>query len=126
MNRRVLIVEDELIVADDLEWRLTQIGCEVIGIVSSGEEAVLLASRQRPETVLMDIQLGGRMSGVEAARVIQRNTGATIIFVTAFAAVFCRDPNLTDPPGIYVGKPFSTVQLKAALQSAVHVEGGHT
>jgi len=117
VNRRVLIVEDEVIVADDLEWQLIQIGCDVTGIAASGEEAIALANQQRPEVVLMDIQLQGAMSGLEAARLIQQKTGAAIIFVTAFAAVFLRDPAQMQSPGICLSKPFSTVQLKAALQS---------
>jgi CheY-like chemotaxis protein len=117
VNRRVLIVEDELIVADDLEWQLRQIGCAVVGIAASGEEAVSLAEQERPDVVLMDIQLQGALNGIDAARLIQRKTGAAIIFVTAFAAVFVRDPGQMQPPGICLSKPFSTVQLKAALQS---------
>lgn len=117
MSQRVLIVEDEFIVADDLQWKLMQIGCEVVGIAASGDEALSLADQHRPEIVLMDIQLQGQMNGIEAAQLIQRKTGAAIIFVTAYAAVFVRDPGRMQPPGICLSKPFSTVQLKAALQS---------
>lgn len=124
MNPRVLIVEDEIIVADDLEWQITQIGYEVVGITASGGEAVALADQRRPDIVLMDFQLQGSMSGVEAARVIQRNTGAAIIFVTAFPAVFLRNPDQMQAPGICLSKPFSTVQLKAALHS-VRGSGTH-
>lgn len=117
MKGRVLIVEDELIVADDLEWKLAQIGYEVVGMATSGDEALTLAIQERPEIVLMDIQLQGTMSGIEAAQLIQQKTGAAIIFVTAFAAVFLRDPSKMRPPGICLSKPFSTIQLKAALGS---------
>lgn len=119
MSQRVLIVEDEVIVADDLNWNLTQLGYEVVGIVGSGDEAVSLADEWRPEIVLMDIQLQGAMSGTEAAQLIHERTGAAIIFVTAFAAVFVRDPGQMQPPGICLSKPFSTVQLKAALNAIV-------
>lgn len=119
MNRRVLIVEDEVIVADDLNWNLMQLGYEVVGIAASGDEAVSIADERRPEIVLMDIQLQGAMSGTEAAQVIHGRTGAAIIFITAFAAVFVRDPERMQPPGICLSKPFSTVQLKAALRAIV-------
>lgn len=112
-----MIVEDELIVADDLEWQLAQIGYESVGIAASGEEALALAEQKRPDIVLMDIQLQGEMSGTEAAQLIQRRTGAAIIFVTAFAAVFVRDPAQMQPPGICLSKPFSTIQLRSALQA---------
>ena len=117
MNRRVLIVEDEGIVADDLAWQLTQIGYEIVGIAASGEEALSLADQERPDIVLMDIQLQGPMLGTEAAQLIQQKTGAAIIFLTAFAAVFFRDPSLMRPPGICLSKPFSRVQLKTVLES---------
>lgn len=117
MSRRILIVEDEIIVADDLEWQVTQLGYEVVGITGSGEEAVPLANRERPDIVLMDIQLQGAMDGPEAAWLIQRKTGAAIIFLTAFAPTFCRDPDQMPPPGICLSKPFSILQLRTALQS---------
>jgi CheY-like chemotaxis protein len=110
-------VEDEVIVADDLEWQLMQIGYDVVGIAASGDEALSLAEQKRPDIIIMDIQLQGSMSGIEAAELLQRRTGAAIIFVTAFAAVFIRDPGQMQPPGICLSKPFSTVQLRAALQS---------
>lgn len=123
---RVLIVEDELIVADDLEWQLTQMGYKVIGIAASGEEALSLADQERPHVVLMDVQLQGAMNGVEAARLIQRRTGAAIVFVTAFAGIFIRDPGKMQPPGICLSKPFSTVHLKAALQSVMKAGDRHS
>lgn len=117
MRRRVLIVEDELIVADDLEWKLSQIGYEVVGMATSGDEALTLAIQKRPEIVLMDIQLQGTLSGIETAQLIQQRTGAAIIFITAFAAVFLRDPSKMQAPGICLSKPFSIFQLQAALEA---------
>ncbi len=123
MNRRVLIVEDEIIVAVDLEGKLTQMGYEVVGMAASGDEALSLADRTHPQIILMDIQLQGAMSGTEAAKLIQRKTGAAIIFITAFAAVFVRDPGQMQSPGICLSKPFSTLQLKTALQSVAMEPG---
>lgn len=117
MSRRILIVEDEIIVADDLEWQVRQLGYEVVGITSSGEEALPLAERERPDIVFMDVRLQGAMTGPEAAWLIQRNTGAAIIFITAFAPTFCREPDQMPAPGICLTKPFSILQLKTALRS---------
>lgn len=117
MSRRVLIVEDEIIVADDLEWQLSKIGYEVTGVAASGEEALAAVDQQRPDIVLMDIQLQGRMNGIEAAKLIQSRIGAAIVFVTAFPAVFLRDPEQMRPPGVCLSKPFSMVQLRATLDS---------
>ncbi len=118
MGRRLLIVEDEVIVADDLQWKLEQIGHEVVGTAISGAEAVVLASRHRPDIVIMDIQLQGTMNGVEAAQRIQQECGAAVIFITAFAAVFGREPGKIPPFSTCLSKPFSTIQLKEALESA--------
>lgn len=118
MTPSVLIVEDESIVAADLEVKVNRLGYQVLGTAASGEEALALAEEHRPNVVLMDIQLQGKMDGTEAARLIQQKTGAAIIFVTAFAAVFVRDPGKMQPPGLCVSKPYSIPQLKAALQSA--------
>src|SRR5579871_6746957 len=117
MGQRILIVEDEYIVAADLGAKLSRMGYEVIGTAASGEEAVEMAEESRPDIVLMDIQLQGAMMGTEAARLIQRRTGAPIIFVTAYAGVFVRDPAQMQPPGICLSKPFSIHQLKAALET---------
>lgn len=117
MDRRVLIVEDEVIIADELEWRLSQQGYSVIGIVGSGEEAISLIGRDPPDIVLMDIQLQGRINGIEAARVIRKDSGAAIIFITAFPTALIRGSEPDEPPPICLSKPFSAIQLRAALQS---------
>lgn len=117
MSSRIMIVEDEYIVAADLEAKLAKLGYEVVGTAASGDEALSLAEEHRPHIVLMDIQLQGAMNGIDTGRLIQQRTGAAIIFVTAYAAVFLSDPTKMQPPGLCLSKPFSTVQLKAVLQS---------
>jgi len=84
MPARILIVEDDQIIAADLRLRVEGLGHEVIGISISGEEAIELAWQFKPDLVLMDIQLDTAINGVEAARIIQEHTGASILFVTAF------------------------------------------
>lgn len=119
MNLRILIVEDEQIVAADLEGKLNKLGYDVVGIAASGEEAINVARQLRPELVFMDVRLQGRMDGTEAARSIQRLTGAPIIFITAYAEIFLRDPTLMNPPGLCLSKPFSISQLRAVLDTVV-------
>lgn len=114
---RVLVVEDEQIVAADMVVKLAGLGYEVVGTTGSGEEAVTLAEESRPDVVLMDVQLQGAMSGIDTAELIQRRTGAGIIFVTAYAGSFLRNPGRMAAPGICLTKPFSVRDLKAALQS---------
>jgi DNA-binding response OmpR family regulator len=119
MGARVLIVEDEQIIAADLAAQLARAGYDVIGIAIAGEEAVELADRTIPQVVLMDMRLAGPMGGPEAARLIQQRTGAGIVFVTAFPNTFLHEQQQLNPPGICVGKPFSWVQLAAALSAVL-------
>lgn len=117
MSAKVLIVEDELIVADDLAWKLNEVGYEVVGTAGSAEEAVEIAEREHPQIALMDIQIRGAMDGLEVAKIIHRRSGTKIIFVTAFPAVFLNDSGEERLPGLCLSKPFSMLQLKAALQA---------
>jgi len=116
---RILIVEDEQIIAADLANQLAHRGYEVVGLAIAGEEAVEIAGRTRPQAVLMDIRLAGNMDGHEAARLIQHATGAGIIFITAYPNTFLHDELQLDPPGICLGKPFSWMQLETALVAAL-------
>lgn len=115
MKQRVLIVEDEAIVADELQYQLEQLGYEIVGIADCGRDAIHLAEERTPDIVLMDIQLQGKMTGIEAAQIIQRQSDVNIIFVTAFAAMLARDASRMTTPGICLSKPFSLVQLRTAL-----------
>jgi len=120
VDRRVLIVEDELIIADELEWRVSQEGFSVIASVGSGEEALSLVDTELPDVVLMDIQLQGKLNGIETGRLIRQRTGAAIIFVTAFPTALIGNSGPDDPLPICLSKPFSTIQLRAALHSVCH------
>jgi CheY-like chemotaxis protein len=116
---RVLIVEDEQIIAEDLALRVGAMGLEVLGICLSGEEAVTIAAEMKPDLVLMDIRLEGRMTGVESARLIRESTAAAIVFVTAYPGVLLRDvPDLTERE-ICVNKPWSRPQLEIAIHKAL-------
>jgi CheY-like chemotaxis protein len=121
MPARILIVEDEQIIAADLAIQLERGGYEVIGMAIAGEEAVEIAGRTKPAVVLMDVRLAGQMDGPEAARLIQHDTGAAIVFITAYPGIFLRDAQELDPPGICLGKPFSWTQLEAALGAALRI-----
>jgi CheY-like chemotaxis protein len=81
---RVLIVEDEAIIAMDLAAILTRQGCVVIGTEASGEDSIARAGAERPDLVLMDIRLRGRMNGLEAAREIKARWGIPVVYVTAY------------------------------------------
>lgn len=81
---RAMVVEDEAIVALDLEVRLERLGCEVVATASRGEEAVALYTALRPDLVLMDINLEGPLDGIETARALRRLRLASLVFITAY------------------------------------------
>lgn len=121
MIARILIVEDEQIIAADLRNKLVLMGHEVVGMAIAGDEAITMAELLKPDLVLMDVQLDGEVTGTEAARTIQENTGAPIVYVTAFPSIFVRDPAQMRQPGICLRKPFSRLQLEAVVKAALNI-----
>jgi two-component system cell cycle sensor histidine kinase/response regulator CckA len=120
MNERILIVEDEAILALDLEQRLTGMGFVVVDTASTGADAIEMAGRHRPDLVLMDIRLRGEMDGTEAAREIRSRFGLPVIFVTAFSdAVTVGRAKLAEPFG-YVLKPFENREISLAIELALY------
>ena len=120
MTGRILIVEDELIVAMDLKQILEQYGLEVVGIAESAYVALQIALETRPDLALMDINLAGQMNGIETARQLRQSYGIPSVFLTAY----CDDTTLAnvaeEMPYGYLIKPFSSRELKVALQIALH------
>jgi PAS domain S-box-containing protein len=113
---RLLIVEDEAIVARDLQGRLKRLGYEVCAIVASGAGAIEAASQHRPDLVLMDIVLKGDMDGIEAAEVISRDYEIPAVFLTAYAdQQTLQRAKLAVPLG-YIVKPFTERELGVMLE----------
>ncbi len=116
----ILIVEDEAIVAADLANKLEQLGYAIRGATASGEEAVVLARTRRPDLVLMDIRLEGRMDGVEAAEQIRRECDLPVIYLTAHSdRATLERAKLTEPFG-YILKPFEEPDLLAHIEMALY------
>jgi len=117
---QILIVEDEPIVAADLKVRLELLGCQVVGSVPSGEKAVALAGQWRPDLVLMDIRLEGRMDGIEAAQEIRRQWRFPVVYLTAYADdTTLERAKVTEPFG-YILKPFKDRELKTVIEMALY------
>lgn len=118
--KKIFIVEDEAIVARDIELRLKAMGYEVVGIAASGEKAIELINTTSPDFVLMDIHLKGKMDGIETAEIVRKTHDIPIVFLTAFAD----NPTLerakaTDPFG-YILKPFEERALQIHIEIAFH------
>jgi diguanylate cyclase (GGDEF)-like protein/PAS domain S-box-containing protein len=123
---QILIVEDEMVVARDVQLQLELLGYAVAGHTTRGEDAITLAGQLRPDMVLMDIQLAGAMDGVSAARAIRDQFGVPVIFLTAFAAdeILAR-AKMVEPYG-YILKPFSERELKTVLEMALYKHQAET
>ncbi|MGC9505327.1 hybrid sensor histidine kinase/response regulator [Baaleninema sp.] len=116
---RILIVEDEAIVADDIAYRLENLGYEIADIVASGEEAIEAATKELPDLVLMDIMLQGEIDGIEAARVIRERLNLPVVYLTANAdRATLERAKLTVPLG-YVLKPFKDRELQVTIEIAL-------
>ncbi len=85
MKKKILIVEDELIIAEDIKKALTSYQYDVCDIVTTGEEAIFKVERSQPDLVIMDIMLAGIMTGVESAKEIRKKYNTAIVFLTAYA-----------------------------------------
>lgn len=121
-NARILIVEDEAIVALDVRNRIEKLGYVAARTVSSGEEAVRVAPEVDPHLVLMDIQLSGEMDGIEAARIIREQTGKPVVFLTAYSDRSSLErAKVADAFG-YVLKPFEERELGIAIEMALYKE----
>jgi len=117
---RILVVEDERLVARELNERLTEMGHEVVACVASGEEAVEQVRARKPDLVLMDIKLQGAMDGIRAAEIIRRETGLPVIYLTAFADEHTlQRAKLTEPYG-YILKPFQERELHVNIEMSLH------
>ena len=119
-SQRVLIVEDETIVAADIRENLRSLGYSVPAVIASAEEAISAASQNHPDLVLMDIQLRGRIDGIEAARLVQGRLNIPVVFITAFAdESTIQRAKSTDPYG-YIVKPFGKKELQSTIAIALH------
>lgn len=117
---RILVVEDEAIVALDIQQQLIQLGYQPVGHSTRAETAIELVRELRPDLVLMDIQLGGAMDGISAAQVIRSTQAIPVVFLTAFEAddMLAR-AQLTEPFG-YILKPFSARELRTVIEMALY------
>ena len=117
---RILIAEDDFVVAKNLSITLEEKGYEVMGSCESGEELLQLLSQQLPDLVIMDINLAGLLDGVEVTALVKNKTDLPVLYLTSD-----RDPatleraKLTNPDG-YLIKPFDDDELIFAIEIALH------
>jgi PAS domain S-box-containing protein len=113
---RILVVEDEAIIAKDIKRRLEKHGYEVPSIVSTGSGAVRKVEKDEPDLVLMDIVMPGEIDGIDAARLIRSRYDVPIIYLTAYADEAILERAIPTEPFGYVTKPFEDSELCRAIE----------
>jgi DNA-binding LytR/AlgR family response regulator len=116
----ILIVEDESIVAKDIQMILRKLGYNVVAICSNGEDALRAVEEHTPELILMDIMLKGEMSGIQTAEQVKSRFNIPIIYLTAYAdESTLSKAKITEPYG-YIIKPFKEIDLRTAIEMALY------
>ena len=116
----ILLVEDEGVIARDLEDTLTRLGYRVSGVASEGTEAIEMARELHPQLVVMDVSLRGEVDGIQAACAIQEDAPVPVIFLTGHTDTeTLQRAVLTGPLG-YLIKPFQEADLRCAIEVAIH------
>lgn len=119
-SARVLVVEDEKILALGMKQKLEKMGHIVVDMVDKGEKAVISAQKYLPEIILMDIVLKGDMDGIEAAQIIRKEMKIPIIYLTAYAdEEVIKRARITEPYA-YIVKPYRYNDLNANIQMALY------
>lgn len=121
MKKRIMIVEDELIIAENIKRALQKDNHEICAVVMSGEESLKLTKKLRPDLVLMDIILSGKITGVEAAREMHEKYGTPIIFLTAYADEKTLEGAFASDPYSYLVKPVREKDIRTAVKMAFHM-----
>lgn len=119
-KKKILIVEDEAIVAKDISVCLNKIGYEVLNTFSKGEKALEYLEENKPDLILMDIMLAGNISGIEASAQIKEKHDIPVVFLTAYAdEKTISKAKVTEPYG-YVIKPFKEIDLRTSIEMALY------
>ena len=125
-TNKILIVEDEAVVSLDIARRLEKMGYEVLARVASGEEALELVQETPPDLVLMDINLQGKLDGIETATQLNQEYDLPVIYLTAYAGESTLERAKKSKPYGYILKPFKERELCAAIEIAISRHQGES
>ena len=116
---RALIVEDEILIAEELRERLSRLGFSVIAAVDSADEGIAIATRERPDLVLMDIRLKGKKDGLQAAKEIRQQVDVPIVYLTAHSDQLTVDRAKATEHDGFILKPFQRRELQSTIEVAM-------
>lgn len=116
---KILIVEDEMIIAANISLQLTMLGYEVIGIVPRAEDALSFVKQDQPNIVLMDINLKGELDGIDTVKLIKEIQDVAVIYLTANADEVNFNRAKSTHPHAFISKPFKKLDLQRAIELTV-------
>jgi len=119
-ERRILVVEDERIVARDLQWTLQQLGYDVPATAASAEDAFRIATEHPPDLVLMDIRIKGKRDGIETAAALREHFRIPVVFLTAHTDDHTMTRVRETEHEGYLVKPVTDAQLRVAVENALY------
>jgi len=116
---KILIVEDEMIIGANISLQLSNLGYEVSGIIPRGEEALIHIQQNKPDIILLDIHLKGKIDGIETAKLMQKDYHIPIIYLTANddEAHFLKAKKTN--PSAFISKPFKKLDLQHAIELTI-------
>lgn len=119
MSKKILIVEDEMVIATNLSMQLTKFGYEVVGILSRGTDAIQCISTTPPDIVLLDIQIKGDLDGIEVAKAVQKIQPVPIIYLTSNTDDATFERAKATAPYAFISKPYKKRDLKHAIELTI-------
>jgi len=120
VNSKILIVEDEIIVAIDLQQRLENMNYNVVGIAGNGDEAIRKTEEFKPDIILMDIMLKGDLDGIKTAQIIHDLHNSSVIYLSGSHDKNVLERAKTTEPHGYINKPFDDTGIQNAIQIAIN------
>lgn len=121
--KRVLVAEDEAIIAEDIAMTLCGLGYEVPALAGTGDEALEMAERLKPDLILMDITMPGKLDGIEAARKVRKSLDIPVVFLTGHVDEETLERAKGDSLFGYIIKPFARKDIRAAVELALYKHG---
>ena len=115
-----LLIEDESIVAKDIQLSLKRLGYNVLGIENTGENAISSARKLDPDIIIMDIMLKGKINGIEASEKIRKEQNIPIIYLTAYADENTLSKAKITEPYAYIIKPYKEIDLHTSIEMALY------
>lgn len=119
-DSRIFIVEDDYVVAKNLLLLLEKDGYNVLGTCDSGEESLPKIEKEKPDLIILDIDLAGVLSGIEVGEIIRKKFGTPFIYLTAHGDSDTMARALPTEPGAYLAKPFNEDTLRSSIELALY------